>query len=88
MGKQITKKDAISAFGDVAALAAALGITRAAIYQWPEGPIPELRQLKLIQQRPDLFRLDAEVHPPARRSTAAEGATAEAAQTFPVREVA
>lgn len=30
------KEDAIRMFGDVASLAAALGITRQAIYQWPD----------------------------------------------------
>lgn len=31
----MTKKDAIDLFGSVQVLAAALGITRQAIYQWP-----------------------------------------------------
>lgn len=32
----MTKKEAIAMFGTVIGLARALGITRAAIYQWPE----------------------------------------------------
>lgn len=54
----ISKKDAIAAFdGNVADLAAALGITRAAIYMWrDDAPIPERQALKLrYELRPDVF---------------------------------
>lgn len=54
---QITKAEALDAYGgDVAALARALKITRAAIYQWPAGPIGEVHALKLrFVLKPDVF---------------------------------
>lgn len=54
---QITKAEALDAYGgDVAALARALSITRAAIYQWPAGPIGEVHALKLrFVLKPDVF---------------------------------
>jgi hypothetical protein len=45
----------ISLFGSVAELAAALGITDKAVYQWGEE-VPKLRQYQLKELRPDLFR--------------------------------
>lgn len=36
MNTSMTKTAAVGMFGDVASLASALGITRQAIYQWPE----------------------------------------------------
>lgn len=54
---QITKEEALEAYGgDVAALARALNITRAAIYQWAPGPIGEVHALKLrFVLKPDVF---------------------------------
>lgn len=44
----ISKAAAIHAYGgNAAALARALGITPAAVYQWPDGPIGEVHALKL-----------------------------------------
>lgn len=44
----ITRKQAAEALGGVPALAKALGISRSAVYQWPEDdPIPELQALRL-----------------------------------------
>ncbi len=44
----ISKAAAIHAYGgNAAALARALGITPAAVYQWPDGPIGEVHSLKL-----------------------------------------
>lgn len=40
------KKDAIQRFGGVRKLAESLGITREAIYQWPEV-VPRLRQYEI-----------------------------------------
>jgi transcriptional repressor of cell division inhibition gene dicB len=45
----------ITLFGSVASLAAQLGITDKAIYQWGED-VPKLRQYELRERRPDLFR--------------------------------
>lgn len=42
----MTKSDAVKAFGSVANLAEALGITREAIYQWPEQ-IPRGRAFEI-----------------------------------------
>lgn len=57
MDKPITKEEALAAYGgDTLALAEALGITRSAIYQWPEGPIPQTQALKLrYVLKPDVF---------------------------------
>lgn len=44
----IDKQKAIAAYGgNASALARALKITPSAIYQWPEGPIPDGPALKL-----------------------------------------
>ena len=53
----ITRKQAVAAYGSVSALAKALGISRTAVYLWPEdAPIPELQSLKLrYELRPDVF---------------------------------
>jgi hypothetical protein len=57
MDKPITKEEALAAYGgDTLALAEALGITRSAIYQWPDGPIPGAQALKLrYVLKPDVF---------------------------------
>lgn len=53
----ITKKQAVSLYnGNQAALARALGIGRAAVSKWPEGPIDERYALKIrFVLRPDCF---------------------------------
>jgi len=57
MNIEITKEQAIGMFLTVAKLAEALGITRQAIYLWPDGEnIPEGYALKIrYQLRPELF---------------------------------
>jgi hypothetical protein len=57
MDKPISKDEALAAYGgDTLALSEALGITRSAIYQWPDGPIPEAQALKLrYVLKPDVF---------------------------------
>lgn len=57
MDKPISKEDALAAYnGDTLALANALGITRSAIYQWPDGPVPEAQALKLrYVLKPEVF---------------------------------
>jgi hypothetical protein len=54
---QITRKQAVAAFGSVSALSKALGISRTAVYLWPENdPIPELQAMRLRYEiKPDLF---------------------------------
>jgi DNA-binding transcriptional regulator YdaS (Cro superfamily) len=53
---RITKAAALAVFGNrVSALAAALGVTRAAVSQWRDGPIPENRSRQLrYELRPDV----------------------------------
>lgn len=53
----ITKDQALAAFGgNGAALARALGLTRAAVSAWPDGPIAEGHALKLrFVLRPEIF---------------------------------
>lgn len=57
MDKPISKDEALAAYGgDTLALAEALGITRSAIYQWPDGPIPQAQALRLrYVLKPDVF---------------------------------
>lgn len=44
----ITKQEAVAMYGgNQAALARALGIKRAAVSKWKDGPIPERHALKL-----------------------------------------
>jgi len=54
---KISKSDAIAAYqGNASDLARALKITPQAIYQWPDGPIPEVHALRLrYELRPDIF---------------------------------
>lgn len=61
MNQPITKEQALAAYdGDTQALADALGITRSAIYQWTDGPIPEAQALKLrFVLKPDAFKAAA-----------------------------
>lgn len=53
---RITKRQAVAAYKTQTALAQALGISKSAVSQWPDGPIPELHALKLrYQLKPDQF---------------------------------
>lgn len=54
---RISKTEAVAAYGgSQAALARALGVSRQAVHKQPEGPIPELWELKLrYELRPDIF---------------------------------
>tara|TARA_R110000737_G_C14241898_1_gene424933 strand:+ start:103 stop:318 length:216 start_codon:yes stop_codon:yes gene_type:complete len=55
---QITKNQAIQLYGSQSKLAKALSITKGAVSQWPEGPIPEKQALKLIYElKPDAFTI-------------------------------
>lgn len=54
----ITKTQAIQLYGTQSKLAKALSITKGAVSQWPEGPIPEKQALKLIYQlKPEAFSI-------------------------------
>lgn len=59
MQRPITKEKALSLFnGNGAALARALGITRAAVSEWPKkSPIPENHELRLVYElKPEHFQ--------------------------------
>jgi len=44
----ITRKEAVALYGNLTKLASELGVTRAAVYLWPESkPVPEWVYLKL-----------------------------------------
>lgn len=53
----ITKAEAVAHFGTQSALAAALGITRSAVCQWADGPIPKEHELRLRYEiAPEVFK--------------------------------
>lgn len=60
---EIRKETALALFGGVTQLAKALGITAAAIYQWPnERPIPHQQYLRIRYEiRPEAFTKSGEV---------------------------
>jgi predicted transcriptional regulator len=57
----VTKSEAVGLYGgNQAALAKALGIGRAAVSKWPDGPIPEVYALKIrFLLRPECFEKSA-----------------------------
>lgn len=64
----ITKAEALAHFGgNCAALARALKISQQAVQQWPDGPIPPLRQFQL---RALLAHADAASPQPAAKQVA------------------
>lgn len=65
---EIRKETAVDLFGGVTQLAKALGITKAAVYQWPNGePIPEAQALRIrYQLKPRAFTKDHQLKVAAR----------------------
>ncbi|MGE5624830.1 MAG: Cro/CI family transcriptional regulator [Bacillota bacterium] len=56
MSQRLSKKEAIALFSTAKALAGALGISKAAVSQWPDGPIPENHYLKIrYELKPEYF---------------------------------
>ena len=57
----ISKQDAIAAYdGNQAALAKDLGISRQAVHKLPDGPVPEVWELKLrYELKPEIFGMKA-----------------------------
>jgi len=57
MDTTITKAQALEAYGgNASALARDLNISPQAVYQWPEGPIPEVHALRLrFVLKPGIF---------------------------------
>jgi hypothetical protein len=67
----ITRQQVLDHFKSAQAVATFFGITRQAFYDWPDGPIPELRQLQLMQRLPDVFGADRSIRPPPEQGRAA-----------------
>jgi len=60
MGKRLSKQEAIALFHSAKALAGALGISKAAVSQWPEAAIPENHDLRIrYELKPEHFRREA-----------------------------
>jgi hypothetical protein len=55
----ISKHQVLQHFGSAAKAAEFFGITTQAVWQWPDGPIPELRALQLAQRLPSQFAIQA-----------------------------
>ena len=56
MSQRLSKHEAIALFSTAKALAAALGISKSAVSQWPDGPIPENHDLKIrYELKPEHF---------------------------------
>lgn len=69
MSQRLSKHEAIALFSTAKALASALGISKSAVSQWPDGPIPENHDLKIrYELKPEHFRGPAQpgLPPPAR----------------------
>jgi len=57
MSRRLHKKEAIALFSSAKELAQALGISKAAVSQWPDGPIPDNHDLRIrYELRPERFR--------------------------------
>jgi transcriptional repressor of cell division inhibition gene dicB len=57
----MTKTDALTYFGSVSATAKAIGISDAAVSQWPER-IPLLRQYQIAAVTQGRLQVDADAH--------------------------
>ncbi len=47
MSGRLTKREAIALFKTAKGLAEALGVSKSAVSQWPEGPIPVKHDLRI-----------------------------------------
>jgi len=57
VSKRLSKHEAIALFSSAKELAKALGISKAAVSQWPDGPIPDKHDLRIrYELRPEHFR--------------------------------
>ncbi len=60
MSRRLSKHEAIALFSSAKELAKALGISKSAVSQWPDGPIPDRHDLRIrYELRPEHFREDA-----------------------------
>lgn len=61
MSRRLSKQEAIALFSSAKELAKALGISKAAVSQWPDGPIPDNHDLRIrYELKPEHFRPGAE----------------------------
>jgi len=57
MSRRLTKQEAIALFATAKGLAQALGVSKSAVSQWPEGPIPVKHDLRIrYELKPGHFR--------------------------------
>ena len=57
MSRRLSKHEAIALFSSAKELAKALGISKSAVSQWPDGPIPDNHDLRIrYELKPELFR--------------------------------
>lgn len=60
MSSCLSKHEAIALFSSAKELAKALGISKSAVSQWPDGPIPDKHDLRIrYELRPEHFRAAA-----------------------------
>ena len=58
MSRRLSKQEAIALFSSAKELAEALGISKSAVSQWPDGPIPDNHDLRIrYVLKPEQFRL-------------------------------
>lgn len=56
MSRRLSKKEAIALFSSAKELTTALGISKSAVSQWPDGPIPDKHDLRIrYVLRPEHF---------------------------------
>ena len=64
MPGRLTKREAIALFKTAKALSEALGVSKSAVSQWPEGPIPAKHDLRIrYELKPGHFRRLGDGHP-------------------------
>ena len=64
MSRRLSKKEAIALFSSAKELATALGISKSAVSQWPDGPIPDNHDLRIrYELKPEHFRPGAAENP-------------------------
>ncbi len=57
MSRRLSKKEAIALFSSAKELAKALGISKSAVSQWQDGPIPDNHDLRIrYELKPEHFR--------------------------------
>jgi|GEM_PF-3033815 len=84
MSQRLNKREAIALFSTAKALAAALGISKSAVSQWSEGPIPRIHDLKIrYELKPGHFEggAGARAKPPQGAATGTQAGKAKQRNT-------